>query len=237
MGPFTPDELLTLWHRNENCWDCGVPIGSAHDEDCDVARCLHTGLQRLSCDGGQENDVPHDCGVAMHDGHWPGDRECAEYGWYLDFAGHAHPDLSRLILEGVWDRDQRRWVPRDGALAGTVDVAMEWFLGGGLVVKTSELDTCITLYRNPVTVTLPRRFARDAVWALRVSFEQGMPEATISDGEEALRLNRAQMSELADVLSPLGVEDCTTTEPPAQTHARSGSPRATTDRGQPAAAP
>jgi hypothetical protein len=38
------------------CPDCEVPIGMAHVGECDVARSLVTGLQRLMC------DLNHDCG-------------------------------------------------------------------------------------------------------------------------------------------------------------------------------
>jgi hypothetical protein len=31
------------------CPDCAVAAGTAHGEGCDVARCLHTGQQRLGC--------------------------------------------------------------------------------------------------------------------------------------------------------------------------------------------
>jgi hypothetical protein len=40
-----------------HCPDCDALIGQAHDEDCDVARCVVTGNQRLSCGGWH-----HDCG-------------------------------------------------------------------------------------------------------------------------------------------------------------------------------
>lgn len=47
------------------CNDCGVDVGAEHADGCDVARCLVTGLQRLSC--GEE----HDCGADVWTGKWP----------------------------------------------------------------------------------------------------------------------------------------------------------------------
>ena len=31
------------------CPDCAVPVDTPHQDGCDVARCLDTGIQRLSC--------------------------------------------------------------------------------------------------------------------------------------------------------------------------------------------
>lgn len=202
MSPFTPDELLKCWHRDEDCWDCGALLGAAHTDGCDVARCLHTGLQRLSCDGMDDTGV-HDCGNAVHDGHWPGERECAEYGWYVHFSDHVHPDLNRLIMEGEWDRERRRWMPRDGSFAGTVDAAMEWFLGGGVVVKTSELDTRIAVCHFGERVSVPRQYAGNVSWALRLSEKRGEDEAVVSDGGARIRLDRKQVVKLADIMERL----------------------------------
>ena len=97
------------------CPDCDAAIGEEHD-DCDVARCLHTGLSRLGCDG-----EGHDCGQDVWTGRWPGDAECEEFGWYAvgppwvscpPGTPGAGPDLNRLATEARWDRDQRRWVKR-----------------------------------------------------------------------------------------------------------------------------
>lgn len=91
------------------CWDCQVQIGEPHDGGCDVARCLWTGGQRLTCDG--LDPEPHDCGHDRHNGYWPGERECIEFGWYTSDGG---PDLNRLHLprEARWDRARARFVQR-----------------------------------------------------------------------------------------------------------------------------
>jgi hypothetical protein len=102
------------------CGDCGAKPGQPHTDGCDVARCLQTGLQRLSC--GED----HDCGHEVWTGRWPGEAECQEFGWWSVFdcargwmrcdrdTPGAGPDLNRLIGSGeaVWDREQQRWVKR-----------------------------------------------------------------------------------------------------------------------------
>jgi hypothetical protein len=50
---------------SDDCPDCGVAPGRRHHAGCDVARCLETGHQRLSCAGG------HDCGQDVWTGEWP----------------------------------------------------------------------------------------------------------------------------------------------------------------------
>lgn len=109
------------------CNDCGVGVCAEHTDGCDVARCLVTGFQRLSC--GED----HDCGGDVWTGKWPGVAECEALGWWAYFVPHTgfvpcaadHPgavaDLNRLVLEGVWDRDAKRWT--HPAVARTLDVA------------------------------------------------------------------------------------------------------------------
>lgn len=100
------------------CPDCGVAESVEHDDGCDVARCLATGLSRLGC------DVQHDCGRDVWSGRWPGDAECEEFGWWAVFIPNGNPswrpcppgtpgavsDLNRLVTEASWDAEQRRWV-------------------------------------------------------------------------------------------------------------------------------
>jgi hypothetical protein len=80
--------------RTRSCPDCAVTVGEAHDDGCDVARCLETGHQRLSC------RIPHDCGADVWSGVWPGSEEAAFYG----------VDLNALTSSGKWDRLAMRWV-------------------------------------------------------------------------------------------------------------------------------
>src|ERR1700678_1114548 len=73
------------------CNDCGAKPGERHEDDCDRARCLVTGRQRLSCDVltsvfGYPERTPHaDCGDQAWSGEWPGVAECEEFGWHSFF--------------------------------------------------------------------------------------------------------------------------------------------------------
>jgi hypothetical protein len=105
------------------CPDCGVAIGAAHDDGCDVARCHATGRQRLSC------DHEHDCGAEAWTGTWPGVVECVELGLWAHFVPNGNPswrpcgpdhpnavpDLNRLVREGVWDKTAKRWTMAVGS--------------------------------------------------------------------------------------------------------------------------
>ncbi|HEU5304387.1 MAG TPA: hypothetical protein VFU40_07065 [Gemmatimonadales bacterium] len=77
------------------CLDCAVLPGDPHDPDCDVARCLQTGHQRLTC------QAEHDCGQDKWTGTWPGLVEARRYG----------VDFNTLTGSGhyVWDQTTRRW--------------------------------------------------------------------------------------------------------------------------------
>ncbi len=106
----------------DNCPDCGVDPGQHHSQGCDVARCLVTGHQRLSC-GGRDDHVG-DCGNNVWTGQWPGVAECIEFGWWtLDRTAEglgfvrcpagtsgAIADLNRLSVDARWDRATGRWV-------------------------------------------------------------------------------------------------------------------------------
>lgn len=90
----------------ERCPDCDVAVGEAHihDEDdggCDIARCLMTGLQRLTC------DLDHDCGQDLWTGWWPGQLDCERLGWMI---GPGFPDLRRLYTHATWDAETCAWV-------------------------------------------------------------------------------------------------------------------------------
>lgn len=112
----TVDRITAHCYWNRPCSDCGAQLGHAHTPGCDVARCLHTGGQRIQC-----NDRDHDCGTHAWDGVWPGTEEAVEYGFYSYFdngwhmCGPEHPQASpnlNLLHTGMarWDRDQRRWL-------------------------------------------------------------------------------------------------------------------------------
>jgi hypothetical protein len=94
----------------DRCPDCDVAVGEPHidngvDGGCDVARCLVTGLQRLTC--GLDHAGDHDCGRDVWTGRWPGDADCERLGWML---APGLPDLNRLYTEATWDPAQRAWV-------------------------------------------------------------------------------------------------------------------------------
>ena len=127
---------------NHPCHDCGAPVGTPHHEDCDTARCLRTGMQRLPCGmgiplfadatliGWQDHD-PHpgeDCGQDTWTGQWPGEADAIRLGWWCYFVPNgnpswvqcapdhpeARPDLNRLAIDGKWNRELHRWEARDG---------------------------------------------------------------------------------------------------------------------------
>jgi hypothetical protein len=111
------------------CRDCGAQAGSLHDDGCDMAKCLHTGQQRLACRAigpllGQE---PHDCGKDWWAGYDRDEDQAAAYGLWCYCppvgspvpCGADHPDaipnVTRLMRNGVWDRKKCYWVLLDGA--------------------------------------------------------------------------------------------------------------------------
>jgi hypothetical protein len=124
--------------NHDTCPDCGAPVNAPHTDGCDVARCLHDGGQRLMHEiaGGSPTVVEidgeliigtvyygHDCGRDVWTGLWPGEAECAEFGWWvqdrcdegLGFvpcapdAPGATQDLNRLYRDARWDRAAGRW--------------------------------------------------------------------------------------------------------------------------------
>jgi hypothetical protein len=82
------------------CPSCEVAIGHPHVEDCDVARCLVTGLQRLSC------EHEHNCGNDTWSGRWPGETDCERLGWMI---GPGLPDINRLLAEATWNPATQQW--------------------------------------------------------------------------------------------------------------------------------
>lgn len=78
---------------SKNCPDCVSKPDQHHEDGCDVARCLNTGGQRLSCDCGV-------CGREVWTGLWPGVQEA--YDWKLvcfdDIAGSIVFDLNEVAI-------------------------------------------------------------------------------------------------------------------------------------------
>ena len=125
------------------CPDCKVKPGQLHTPGCDVERCPACGVQFISCDcvatANGTDDVTDEM-IERWDaewgprripwsGEWPGVAEAREFGWYCrrdpDGPGYVpcsadHPgareDLTRVAMEGVWDRDARRFVREEGAI-------------------------------------------------------------------------------------------------------------------------
>jgi len=107
--------------RCEECHDCGMPVGYPHEEGCDVATCLTTGHQKLSC-GVLRDTHPGDCGEDVWTGYWPGTIQAAAAGlWASLIPGRswqpsnwsdldAIPDLNGLTTMGTWDRQAHRWI-------------------------------------------------------------------------------------------------------------------------------
>lgn len=95
-----------------DCPDCGVCPGQLHHGGCHVARCASTGQQRAGC------GHPGSACNTRWTGHWPGDAECWEYGFFIQPGPDAPPntpplpDINRLYVECVWDSGQQRMIRR-----------------------------------------------------------------------------------------------------------------------------
>ena len=97
------------------CPDCGTPRSGPHADQCDVAECLATGLQRLSC------PHDHDHGQDTWTGTWPGEADAVRLGlWAVGVAGEgwvacepgtpgAVPDLNTLFATCVWSPASVSW--------------------------------------------------------------------------------------------------------------------------------
>lgn len=121
--------MVEVEHHDRLCPDCGVHPGSAHEQNCDVARCLVDGGQRLMHILIVEAEAAHGgqtCGTDIWTGEWPGVTECEEFDLFATFspgqgwkpcargAPGAQHDLNTLLGSGryEWDRAQLRWVER-----------------------------------------------------------------------------------------------------------------------------
>ena len=101
------------------CQDCGAKIGELHAHDCDVERCAYCGGQLIGCGC----TVPDDDRLPWT-GDWPGVELCQENGWYARLVADrgwvscgpgepgAAPDLNRLLVEAVWDREKKGFVKK-----------------------------------------------------------------------------------------------------------------------------
>lgn len=142
----------------QSCGDCGAKPGEPHDDGCDVARCLVTGRQRISCDVGTTvfgwaEPLPHDdCGRQAWTGEWPGVAECEELGWHSFFESpgrgwvlcgpddpRAGPDLNRLAVGAEWDPRACRMRQRGAPVDDTFYV--HWHLGRGLALEPTASYT------------------------------------------------------------------------------------------------
>lgn len=120
------------------CHDCAARPGQPHDTNCDTARCLVTGMQRLQCYSddvyvGPENaheyegyamDHSGSCGEDIWTGEWPGVEDCrrldlwcywgpdyGQRGWVKCCADHpgATEDLNALVIQCDWDPVALQW--------------------------------------------------------------------------------------------------------------------------------
>ncbi|MFH8405353.1 YgjP-like metallopeptidase domain-containing protein [Streptomyces sp. NPDC018019] len=99
---------------NGTCPACSAPRGALHSAHCDIARCALTGRQRGNCH-------PAELCNTVWTGQYPGEAECAEYGFYYRHGPNgyepcnaddpdAHHDLNRLYSECHWDIATQRMV-------------------------------------------------------------------------------------------------------------------------------
>lgn len=104
------------------CPDCGVAVGQAHRQGCDVECCSACGGQRLLCVVATGGCLDHDPAAQAWSGEWPGAAECRARGWWAirsDGAGWrpcpentpgAIPDLNRLAVFRETGRDCLYWI-------------------------------------------------------------------------------------------------------------------------------
>jgi len=85
------------------CPDCQAAAGQPHASGCDVARCMATGLQRISCDGEHGEYDDHGCGQDRWLAGWPGMDDADRYGVTLN---ELRPPAF------LWSREFQRWLPR-----------------------------------------------------------------------------------------------------------------------------
>ena len=88
------DGLLKASTDTIPCPDCAAVVGENHNINCDVARCLNTGVQRLCCECGK-------CGKDKWDGKWPGTDKAYEQKLvcYDDLSGRIMFDYNRVEVK------------------------------------------------------------------------------------------------------------------------------------------
>jgi hypothetical protein len=88
------DGLLKASTDTTPCPDCAAAVGEKHNINCDVARCLNTGSQRLCCDCGK-------CGNDKWDGKWPNTDKAYEQKLvcFDDISGKIMFDYNRVRLK------------------------------------------------------------------------------------------------------------------------------------------
>jgi hypothetical protein len=102
--------------RSRSCPDCGVAVGQAHTDGCDIERCSSCGRQRLICLLATGGCVGHDPIAEAWRGEWPGTAECRARGWWAvrgdggwrpcpQGTSGAIPDLNRLAVFRETGRD------------------------------------------------------------------------------------------------------------------------------------
>lgn len=167
--------LLQAFASDKPCGDCGADIGAEHTENCDVARCLVTGEQRLGC--GEQ----HDCGRDVHTRWWPGARECAEWGWFMKINGRFEPALNEIPRRAEWNAAKRQWERRPGEACGTEHVEHEWAIrakAGVVVVNARDGDPTIRIATVRGSVDVPREAVTQLIDALTdVTKPYGTPSA------------------------------------------------------------
>jgi hypothetical protein len=157
-----------------SCNDCGASVGEPHGDDCDVATCLVTGRQRLSCSvgtvvfGWPEKHPHDDCGNQAWAGEWPGHAECEEFGWWavespatqkwmrdngIPDGDLPHHNLNRLAVDAGWDPVACRFRRPNDPVDDTFYV--RWHLDRGLSLEPSAHYT-LEGVKLPAAVLLAR---------------------------------------------------------------------------------
>jgi len=119
------EQMTAAKSKVKVCPVCEAGPGQFHKEGCDNERCAKCGTQRVSCEPMRGCDGVYQPERIAWSGREPGEAECEQYGYYSKIVPEkgwvacdkddpdAQPDLNRLIMECVWDRQQKRYVKPD----------------------------------------------------------------------------------------------------------------------------